>query len=647
MANFFGTNGDDILNGTKSNDNIFALDGNDTLNGGDGDDFLDGGNGNDFLDGGSGNDVLDGGNGDDFLDGGSGNDVLISRDGNDILQGSSGNDTLNGGSDSDTADYSQLSASITLLPIGVVDKGALGTDLLVGIETIIADASVGNNTIDVSTAVDASIDVNLQTQTLFVNGVPGVGPFTVVNFDDVIGTNQSDSISGDSQNNQLFGNGGDDFIFADDGDDFVDGGDGNDILDGWNGNDFLFGGDGDDFLLGFDGNDTLDGWNGNDFLLGEAGDDFLLGYDGDDILDGGDGNDTLLGEADNDILFGSSGNDTLDGGDGSDTADYSQLNASITLLPTGVLDKGALGTDQLVGIETIIANASFANNTIDASSAVGTSINVNLEKQFLAVNGVFGVGSFTVVNFDDVQGTNQSDSIFGDSQDNQLSGNGGNDLFRGSGGNDILNGGFGGDAVDYSSLSASITLLPTGVLNKATLGTDQLVSVETIIADATVVNNTIDASTAVGGSINVNLQTQTLIVNGVFGVGPFTVVNFDDVIGTNRGDSIFGDSQNNQLFGNGGNDILVGGFGSDILSGGAGADIFVFNSLFEGIDIITDFEFIEGDTIQVSQAGFGASDLSQFSYNNITGDLFFQGNQFAIIANNPPGFATSLDLVLV
>ncbi|BAZ32395.1 hypothetical protein NIES4074_49000 [Cylindrospermum sp. NIES-4074] len=418
-------------------------------------------------------------------------------------------------------------------------------------------------------------------------------------------------------------------------------------INGTNGNDILIGTNGKDTLNGLGGNDIIFGLGGKDKINGGSGNDILNGGTGDDTLNGGSGNDILNGDTGNDTLLGSSGNDTLNGGIGTDTADYRNLSTSITLLTQGELKKGGgLGTDKLVGIETIIANANVANNTIDASAAVSGSINVNLQTKSLIVNGVPGVGPFTVVNFDDVKGTNQSDSIFGDSQNNQLFGNGGNDLFGGSSGNDTINGGVGTDAVDYSQLNTSITLLTQGELKKGGgLGTDKLVGIETIIANANVANNTIDAFSAVGATINVNLQTQSLIVSGVTGVGPFTVVNFDDVKGTDQSDTIIGDSQNNQLFGNAGNDTLVGGFGKDRLSGGAGADRFVFNSLSEGGDLITDFTRAEGDKIQVSKVGFGASNFNQFSYNN--GALFFQGIQFATLANNPAGFAVSLDVVLV
>ncbi|MFM7406409.1 MAG: calcium-binding protein [Cuspidothrix sp.] len=248
---------------------------------------------------------------------------------------------------------------------------------------------------------------------------------------------------------------------------------------------------------------------------------------------------------------------------------------------------------------------------------------------------------------DAIDGGNGNDTLNGGNGNDILIGANGNDLFRGSSGNDTVNGGQGIDTADYSQMNTSITLRPTGVLNKGVFGTDQLAGMETIIANSSFANNTIDASSAVGASITVNLQTQSLAVNGVPGVGPFTVVNFDDVRGTNLNDIIIGDAQNNILFGNNGNDLLYGGIGNDNLFGGAGADTFVFKSLLEGIDIIKDFNWLEGDRIEVSKLGFGIFSHNEFSYNNVTGALFFQSNQFAIIENKPQNFVTFLDIVLV
>ncbi|WP_016950981.1 calcium-binding protein [Anabaena sp. PCC 7108] len=445
----------------------------------------------------------------------------------------------------------------------------------------------------------------------------------------------------------------------------------NDILNGTVGNDIIFGFDGDDIIDGGDGDDILIAGNGNDTINGGSGDDIIDGGDGNDILDGGDGNDTLDAGSGDDLFKGSAGNDTFNGGSGSDIADYSQLNTSISLKPTGFLDKGIFGTDQLIKIEKIIANSSVTNNTIDSSTAVGASITVNLQSKFLGVNGVPGVGPFTVVNFDDVKGTNLNDSITGDSQNNLLFGNDGDDIFGVSAGNDTIDGGVGNDTADYSQLSTSISLKPTGVLSKGIFGTDQLVKIEKIIANSSVTNNTIDSSTAVGASITVNLQTQSLVVNGVPGVGPFTVVNFDDVNGTNLNDSITGDSQNNLLFGNNGDDILNSGAGKDTLIGGQGVDRFDYrnlaNSFLSSFDVITDFDattgndlflvstartsFFDAGTVAtlssldiasvLTAANFVANSAAQFTL-----DYAFGSRTFVAINNSTAGFSANTDAII-
>ena len=93
------------------------------------------------------------------------------------------------------------------------------------------------------------------------------------------------------------------------------------------------------------------------------------------------GNDSLDGGTGNDILVGGVGNDTLNGGTESDTADYSSLTQAITLLPTGTVNKGTAGTDQLTSIERIIGATGQAN-VIDASTATNfgaaATVNINL-----------------------------------------------------------------------------------------------------------------------------------------------------------------------------------------------------------------------------------------------------------------------------
>ncbi|MEH2001847.1 MAG: calcium-binding protein [Nostoc sp.] len=363
MAFIFGTTGSDTRNGTSGNDTIVGwanggnantISGNDTLNGLAGNDSLAGGTANDSLIGGDGNDTLDGGTGNDALKGGAGSDTF---------KGSQGNDGIDGGDGIDTADYSQLGQAITLSGVGTIQKaGKLGQDQLFKVEKIIANANVANNTIDASQSLPGVfITVNLQTQSLAANNIPGLGTlsFTAVNFDNVIGTNANDIIVGDNQNNRLSGNNG------------------NDTLDGGLGRDSLNGGAGDDTYLIDSAGDTITeaansgtdivrssityvlGANlenlrltGNNDIngIGNSLDNFLFANTANNTLNARAGNDTLDGNLGNDILNGEDGNDSLQGGPGNDVLNGgSGDDILIGVFPGSPLPPGLGETDQLTG----------------------------------------------------------------------------------------------------------------------------------------------------------------------------------------------------------------------------------------------------------------------------------------------------------
>ncbi|MEH2299064.1 calcium-binding protein [Nostoc sp.] len=384
------------------------------------------------------------------------------------------------------------------------------------------------------------------------------------------------------------------------------------------------------------------------------------------IILGTDGGDTLIGTAGNDTFIGSAGDDTIKGGNGNDVVDYSSLGQPITIQPV-VIQKGAIGTDTFKDFFEGVIGATGQINSIDATSdSKNVSIVADLSKERLEIRVV---GSPPIIvnvkNFVNVIGTSQNDAITGNAQDNQLFGEGGNDIIRGSAGNDTLLGGDGTDTADYSKIGVSSTIFIDGTLKKGGgLGTDLLGQFEKLVVDARE-NNTIDASIAPSApsiigdaSVNANLETQSFVVNNLpsGNTAKFTFINFDNIKGTNQSDTIVGDRQDNLLFGNGGNDILSGGSGNDILTGGngndtltggLGADKFVFTNVLEGVDIIKDFKAVEGDKIQISQAGFGATSISDFSYDPLNGSLFFQDSRFAIIENKPIGFQANLDIQLV
>jgi Ca2+-binding RTX toxin-like protein len=331
------------------------------------------------------NDTITGDDGNNTLIGNGGNDILTGNGGNDTFSGGNGNDAINGGLGSDTVDYSSLTEAITLLASGIVNKGSFGTDTIVGVETVIG-ATGQSNTIDASTgiATTTSLNVNLATNSLIINGLPApINSITlnVQNFLNVVGTTQNDTIRGNNLANELVGNTGNDTI---------QGNDGNDILDGGEGNDQLFGGNNDDQLFGGLGNDILQGDNGNDFLNGDLGNDTLRGLAGDDILDGGDGNDSLLGGLGDDILSGGLGDDILNAEAGNDFV------------------FGDDGNDRLYGGDGL------------------DELNGGIGKDFL-------------------YGGNNNDTLFGNDDNDTLWGEAGDDILNGGKGNDILVGGTNND----------------------------------------------------------------------------------------------------------------------------------------------------------------------------------------------------------
>jgi Ca2+-binding RTX toxin-like protein len=75
---------------------------------------------------------------------------------------------------------------------------------------------------------------------------------------------------------------------------------------------------------------------------------------------------------------------------------------------------------------------------------------------------------------------------------------------------------------------------------------------------------------------------------------------------------MFGGSGNDTLVGGGGDDKISGDAGDDSLRGGTGADTFKFAFGEDGHDTITDFNFGDGDRIELD--GFG----SNVDYDSLT-----------------------------
>lgn len=347
--------------------------------------------------------------------------------------------------------------------------------------------------------------------------------------------------------------------------------------------------DGNDTLIGSPVNDILDGKAGNDTMIGAAGNDtYTVDSTGDVVTEnpnegtdtvnasvtwtpanhienltltgtnpingtGNSLNNTLKGNSSDNQLTGLDGNDKLDGGLGNDTLDGGKGNDSYTLnaVRDVVIDSA--------GIDSVTTPFSYdlsIDNSIENLTLTGTN----------PVNGT---------------GNASNNSITGNKANNTLIGGDGNDKLNGGAGNDSLNGGNGNDFYTIDSVGD-------------------------VISDSSGIDS---VSSSVSFTLDSSLENLTLTGrNPLSGTG--NALN-NNIKGNNAVNTLTGGSGNDTLAGGSGNDVLVGGSGNDSITGGLGGDRFVYNSLSDAVDIITDFSLVSGDVIDLSalldSIGYGGS----------------------------------------
>jgi Ca2+-binding RTX toxin-like protein len=654
IENVQGSRYADSLTGNASDNSLWGMDGNDTLSG-------------------------DAGN--DWLDAGAGADSLLGGAGSDQLSGGAGNDTIDGGDGTDTVTYSN----------DYGDIAPTGKGVIVNLETATATDNWGNAD-------------------------------TLAGIEHVAGSRYGDSITGNASDNSLWGNEGNDTLAGGAGNDWLDGGIGADSLQGGAGVDQLSGGAGNDTLDGGDGSDRLtyysdygsvpatgkgvvvdlatgtatDNWGNTDKLIaieevtgsrygdsitgnasdnnlwGDDGNDTLAGGDGSDWLDGGNGSDVLQGGAGVDRFSGGTGNDTIDGGEGRDLVTYFNDYGNQPITGSGVK----------VNLATGVATDNWGHTD-------------------------------TLVSIEDVSGSRFGDKLTGNAADNYLTGGDGDDVLAGAGGADRLNGDAGADTLDggsgidtlsggdgddtYYVDNAGDIVIETNAL--ASGGIDQVVTSVSYVLAANVeeltllggtingTGNALDNLIVAGSGVNAidggagidTLSFETATTSGTAGVtlalgaagvkttaagisGADTVINIENLIGSDYNDVLSGNAGVNVINGGEGVDVLDGMGGNDVLAGGAGSDVFAFTTALSGnVDRIEDFTKGE-DKIRLENAiftkllttgtlgagnfkviGSAALDADDFIlYNKATGALYYDADgsgagvaaQFAVVGVN-------------
>ena len=218
VENIIGSVEPDVLTGSSAENVISGDLGNDLIDGGLGADLLDGQGGTDTVTytdrtaavttriDGAGNDG-EAGEGDNLLSiegvtGGDGNDLLVGNVVNNLLSGGGGNDTLRGGGQDDLL------------------AGGPGTD--------ITDGGPGSDTV---TYVDHFAAVNASLDGVANDGRAGERD-NILNAEDLIGGNASDTLVGNAGPNLLRGLSGDDRLLGRAGNDTLIGNEGADFADG-------------------------------------------------------------------------------------------------------------------------------------------------------------------------------------------------------------------------------------------------------------------------------------------------------------------------------------------------------------------------------------------------------------------------------
>ena len=245
-------------------------------------------------------------------------------------------------------------------------------------------------------------------------------------------------IAGTGGDNNLRGHRADEFISGKNGNDTLSGGQGNDILNGDRGGDLIRGGAGDDILAGDRVDHFLNGAlrqrpegtlhpSGAVSLMGETtghinawgdprrqplpktalhrfdddGTNELKGDNGNDTLRGGDKADLMKGGNGDDLLFGQGGDDLIKGGNGFD------------------LLNGGLGDDTLKG-QGGIDVADYSDLHFDGISASIAGVDVNLDRHVTRHSSTNNAlhSTDTLIEIENVIGTNRNDRFMGDKKDN-------------------------------------------------------------------------------------------------------------------------------------------------------------------------------------------------------------------------------------
>ncbi|MDZ8035549.1 DUF4347 domain-containing protein [Nostoc sp. DedSLP04] len=269
----------------------------------------------------------------------------------------------------------------------------------------------------------------------------------------------------------------------------------------------------------------------------------LNGTNGADNLVGKNYSDIINAQAGNDTITGNQGNDILTGGGGKDKFVYKLGDGVDTITDFGGLGKGSNPSAAIIAeVDTL----KFQGAGLTARNLLLTQNGNNLEITFegVADNKVI-LQNFPLENLENVSAV-------------------GNILFNGQ-----------------TSISESFDVFDANSTQNAILNKNTVTFLNDVNNNLNGFDNSADVINGQEGDDRIDGKSGNDLLRG--GAGN------DTLLGGADNDSLVGGVGNDSLVGGAGNDILVGGEDNDTLTGGAGNDQFIYQTLSDVGDTITDF----------------------------------------------------------
>ncbi len=198
------------------------------------------------------------------------------------------------------------------------------------------------------------------------------------------------------------------------------------------------------------GIENLGATDANDRVVGGSGANQISTYAGDDYIDAMDGNDVIATGTGKDTVYGGGGDDLI-------YLEHNRVEIEVKTGTSSTQKFEVYADDEFVdggaGVDFVSARFQTQGNIRKKDSGVLGDLASGLMHSWRNGDGSINDKSakHTLVNIENLGGTEFGDTLRGDSSANTLVGYEGDDLLNGRGGNDTLAGGEGADTYEFGA----------------------------------------------------------------------------------------------------------------------------------------------------------------------------------------------------